>query len=243
MPIRNGAQPAGAVRTIGTAHHVCQIFDCFTVERSALSLTQIADEVGLRKSSVYRLLQTLVLDDYLAFDPHSRHYRLGRKVGLLVTAYRSKNSLSAIAQPFLEQIRDATRETSALQVRDGEVRYCIAELPSPEPIKMILGENVSYSAKNGASGHILRAFAADWSRQRDRAALKAVRAARYAVSFGEIIPGALAIYVPVCDASGLAVAALGIHGPGFRISQGAIGGIVSRLSGAADEIAARLGPE
>lgn len=243
MPTRNVPQRTGQTRTIGTAHHVCQIFDCFTAERSALSLTEIAAEIGLRKSSVYRLLQTLVLDDYLAFDPHTRRYRPGRKVGLLVTAYRSKNSLSSIAYPFLEQIREAIRETSALQVRDGDVRYCIAELASPELIKMILGENVSYSAKNGASGHVLRAFSHEWSRQRDRAALKAVRAARYAVSFGEIIPGALAIYVPVCDASGVAVAALGIHGPGFRIAKGAIGGIVSRLAGAADEISARLAPE
>jgi DNA-binding IclR family transcriptional regulator len=242
MSMRNAVPRTSPARTIGTAHHVCQIFDCFTAERSALSLTEIAEDVGLRKSSVYRLLQTLVLDDYLAFDPHSRRYRLGRKVALLVTAYRSNNSLSAIARPFLEEIREATRETSALQVRDGNVRYCIAELPSPELIKMILGENVSYSAKNGASGRVLRAFSAEWSRQRDRAALKAVREAGHAVSFGEIIPGALAIYVPVCDASGVAVAALGIHGPAFRIAKPAIGSIAARLTRAAQEICGRLPP-
>jgi len=229
-------------RTIGTALHVCQIFDCFGPDRDALRLTEITQLVGLQKSSVYRLLQTLVGTGYLAFDRSDRRYRLGASIDRLADVMRAKTSLGEVARPFLERVRDATHETTALQIRDGDARFCLLELPSPQSIRMVLGEKTSYSAKKGASGHVLRAFAADWNEQRDRAHLKRIRDAGYAVSRGELIDGAIAIYVPVFDAHARLVAALGVQAPAFRNPPETVERIVALLAENARELAAHVDP-
>lgn len=229
--------PARPARTIGTALHVCQIFDCFRAERDALRLTDVTLLIGLQKSSVYRLLQTLVGAGYLSFDRSDRRYRLGQAIGQLVETYRAKTSLSDVARPFLESIRDETLETSALQIRDGDLRFCLVELPSPQSIRMVIGENRPYSTKKGASGHVLRAFAADWNEQRDRVHLKRVREAGYAVSRGEQIEGAIAIYVPVLDRRAHLVGALGVQAPAFRNPPETVARILDLLGATATQLA------
>lgn len=230
------AHESSPTRTIGTARHVCLIFDCFRPERDALRLTEIARLVGLQKSSVYRLLQTLVAMDYLAFDRADRHYRLGANIARLAEVFRAKTSLAAVARPFLERIRDATNETAALQIRNGDMRHCLVELPSTQQIRMIVGENNPYTAKKGASGRVLRAFATDWEQQRDRALLKRVRDAGFAVSRGEYIDGAIAVYAPVFDARQQIIAALGIHAPAFRHPAETVDSIVALLQASSREL-------
>ena len=228
---------ARPTRTIGTALHVCQILDCFRADRDALRLTEVTKLIGLQKSSVHRLLQTLVGAGYLSFDRADRRYRLGEQVARLSEIYRSKTSLSDVVRPFLERVRDVTHETSALQVRDGDMRYCLLELPSPQSIRMVIGENKPYSTKKGASGHVLRAFAADWSEQRDRVHLKRVREAGYAVSRGEQIEGAIAIYVPVLDRHAHLVGALGVQAPAFRNPPETVARIIDLLEATASQLA------
>jgi len=152
---------------------------------------------------------------------------------------RAKISLGEVARPFLEHVRDATNETTALQIRDGDRRFCLLGLPSPQSIRMILGEKTSYSAKKGAFGHVLRAFAADWN-ERDRAHVKRIREAGYAVSRGELIDGAIAIYVPVFDAHARLVAALGVQAPAFRNPPETVERIVALLAENARELAAHV---
>lgn len=158
---------------------------------------------------------------------------------------RAKISLGEVARPFLEHVRDATNETTALQIRDGDRRFCLLGLPSPQSIRMILGEKTSHSAKKGAFGHVLRAFAADWNDQRDRAHLKRIRDAGYAgyaVSRGESIDGAIAIYVPVFDAHARLVAALGVQAPAFRNPPETVARIVALLEKNARELALHVDP-
>src|SRR5579875_3225384 len=180
----NNAAKGASMRPVGTAVHVCRIFDCFSARRRALNLTEISASLGLAKSSVHRL-------------PRTRRYRLGERVGGLAEVYGRQTSLATIARPFVERLRDATRETAGLQVRDGDERYCVVEAQSPQSIRMTVGENVRYALGRGSSGHVLRAFSADWAQARDHLALRRIRAAGYAISRGEVIPGAIAIYVPV----------------------------------------------
>lgn len=235
--------PGPATRTIGTALHVCQIFDCFAHDRQALRLSEITLAIGLQKSSVYRLLQTLVASEYLAFDRTDRRYRLGLRVARLADVFRAKATLGDVVRPVLRHVRDATRETAALQIRDGDSRFCLVEMPSPQSIRMVLGESRPYPSKKGASGHVLRAFSSDWDGQRDRGHLKRVRDAGYAVSRGELIDGAIAIYVPVFNSRNQLVAALGLHGPAFRNPPESVERTVALLASSARGLAAIVDAE
>src|SRR5258708_21707444 len=136
-------------RVVGSAANVCRIFDCFTAQTPALNLTAVARAIGLRPSSAHRLLQTLVLHEYLGFDSAKRLYRLGPRVGRLVSAY-GETTLGAIARPVLERLRDGTGETAAVQVRQGDVRYCVVEIPSVQPIRLEITEAARYPLRRGA---------------------------------------------------------------------------------------------
>lgn len=229
-------------RVVGTAVNVCRVLDCFSAQTPALNLTAVARAIGLRPSGTHRLLQTLVLHEYLAFDAPRRLYRLGPRVARLVSAY-GETTLGAIARPALERLRDVTGETAAVQVRQGDVRYCVVEVPSVQPIRLEITEAARYPARRGAAGTILRAFSSDWRDEADADALRRIRAARFAVSRGALFPGALAIYVPLYSARGEVVAALGIHGLSFRIPDQQIPEMVAHIQTTASELSALISPE
>src|SRR5262249_22076541 len=46
-------------------------------KRGELGLSELARELGLHKSTVHRLVTTLMRHDYVAQDPITRRYRLG----------------------------------------------------------------------------------------------------------------------------------------------------------------------
>jgi DNA-binding IclR family transcriptional regulator len=233
---------ASPKRVVGSAVNVCRILDCFTAETSALNLTAIARAIGLRPSSAHRLLQTLVLHEYLAFDGSRRLYRLGSRVARLVSAY-GEATLGEIARPMLERLRDASGETAAIQVRQGDVRYCIVEVPSGQPIRLQITETARYPVRRGAAGLVLRAFAPEWREENDHAVLRRVRADGCAVSRGALFPGAVAIYVPLYAASGALVAALGVHGLAFRMPARDLPIILTQLQSASAELAPLIRPE
>jgi IclR family transcriptional regulator, acetate operon repressor len=229
-------------RVVGSAANVCRIFDCFTAQTPALNLTALARAIGLRPSSAHRLLQTLVLHEYLSFDRAKRLYRLGPRVGRLVSAY-GETTLGAIARPVLERLRDTTGETAAVQVRQGDVRYCVVEIPSVQPIRLEITEAARYPLRRGAAGTVLRAFAAGWRDESDSSQLALVRAAGYAVTRGALFPGSVAIYVPLYAASGALVATLGVHGLAFRMPERHLPAIVAQLQAATAELSPLLRPE
>jgi IclR family acetate operon transcriptional repressor len=235
------AKVASPRRVVGSAVNVCRIFDCFTAQTPVLNLTAIARAIGLRPSGAHRLLQTLVLHEYLAFDPKQRLYRLGPRVGGLVAAY-GETTLAEIARPQLERLRDATGETAALQVRHGDARYCIIELATEQPITLRLTETARYPMRRGSAGAILRAFAPGWRDEADRSALERVRADGFALSRGALFPGALAIYVPLFASDGTLVAALGVHGLAFRMPERVIAPIVAQLQAASGELRSLVRP-
>src|SRR5579862_6981348 len=76
----------------------------------------------------------------MVVDVGNRHYSLGPAVMRLSLAVTSRTSdLIAVSGPTLDRIRGLTGETVSLQTTLGEERVCIAELVSPEPIRMESG--------------------------------------------------------------------------------------------------------
>lgn len=230
----------GPERPIHTALHVCQIFASFNIEEPALNLTQISTRIGLKKSSVHRLLQTLVSAEFLVFEAENRKYRLGRQFGRLSDVYRESNSLTVLARPFLEALRDATGETAVLHTREGDRRVCLVQVQSPQQIRMFLDQNTKYPLDAGAAGHVFRAFSPTLDQEPDATRLQQVREVGFAVSRGELIQGSISICVPVMTSSDILVAVLGVHGPAFRNSDNCLPKFVALLQEAAHELGSRV---
>jgi IclR family pca regulon transcriptional regulator len=99
------------------------ILACFTSSRPTLGIADIADDLGMSRSTTHRYVITLVALGYLE-QGASRKYRLGLKVTDLGMAALNSTGLREHAHEYLEELRQRTSYTIGLAVLDGaEVLY------------------------------------------------------------------------------------------------------------------------
>jgi IclR family pca regulon transcriptional regulator len=99
------------------------ILSCFTAKRPVLGIADIADELGMSRSTTHRYVITLVALGYLE-QGASRKYRLGLRVTDLGMSALNSTGLREHAHPYLEELRQRTSYTTSLGVLDGtEVLY------------------------------------------------------------------------------------------------------------------------
>ena len=88
-----------------------------------LGIADIADELGMSRSTTHRYVITLVALGYLE-QGASRKYRLGLRVTDLGMSALNSTGLREHARPYLEELRQRTSYTASLGVLDGtEVLY------------------------------------------------------------------------------------------------------------------------
>lgn len=205
---------------------------CFTTD-SDLPMTEIAERVGLHKSTVHRMLATLEDKGFLERDRSSERYRLGMRIWEL-SAHRSRSGDPAvICLPEMERLRDTLGETVSLYVRDGNERIRIQAVQSNQAIRRVAPVGVRLPLYVGASSKVLIAFAEPSLAQLMMAAeslppsidaqsfreqLEEIRRNGYATSMEEREPGAAAVSAPVFDRSGRLAAALSVSGPAARFT-------------------------
>jgi IclR family pca regulon transcriptional regulator len=99
------------------------ILSCFTPQRPVLGIADIADELGMSRSTTHRYVITLVALGYLE-QGASRKYRLGLRVTDLGMSALNSTGLREHARPYLEELRQRSSYTVNLAVLDGsEVLY------------------------------------------------------------------------------------------------------------------------
>src|SRR3984885_10494136 len=94
------------------------ILGCFTPKRPVLGIADIADELGMSRSTTHRYVITLVALGYLE-QGASRKYRLGLRVTDLGMAALNSTGLREHAHGYLEELRQQTSYSAGLGVLEG----------------------------------------------------------------------------------------------------------------------------
>ncbi|MBT3992292.1 MAG: IclR family transcriptional regulator [Rhodospirillaceae bacterium] len=96
-----------------------QILRSFNRNRTEIGAPEIAKELGIPRSTVFRLMQTLEFMGFLEKVKNTSDYRLG--VGVLALGFEFLASLEVteLARPVLEKLRDDTGFSAHLVIRDG----------------------------------------------------------------------------------------------------------------------------
>jgi IclR family pca regulon transcriptional regulator len=94
------------------------ILGCFTPTRPVLGIADIADDLGMSRSTTHRYVITLVALGYLE-QGASRKYRLGLRVTDLGMSALNSTGLREHAHPYLEELRQRTSYTVSLGVLDA----------------------------------------------------------------------------------------------------------------------------
>ena len=136
-PRQKPPTPAANGDTKGTSVIVnaIAVLRCFTADEPLLGVTEIANRVGLHKSTVSRILATFEQEHLVERDPETRRFRLG--LGLIAVAGPLLAELEErrVAYPVLRELTEQTGETSALMVWNGTESMCVEQIPSPHQIK------------------------------------------------------------------------------------------------------------
>lgn len=172
------------------------ILKAFGAERTAMTLTEIADATDLYKSTVLRLAASLEADGFLVRGP-DRLFRPGPELWRLGALYQRGLDLGEVIRPALRRLVEATGETASFYVADGDERICLYRVNSPRSVRHHLEEGQRLPIDRGAAGRVLTAY-----RESSDPAGKKIRDRGFYVSIGERDPEVAAAAVPLIDVHG-----------------------------------------
>lgn len=232
---------------------------CAESNDGGCSLQQVIDELGVARSSAYRLIKVLRDRGFLRATGRRGHLELGYQLVHLGRVAESRSDLSSAAYPVLCKLVRETGETSFITVRSGWRALCLEQAESPHPIRLSYAKGVSQPLYAGASGKIVLAHLSEREQEKVlsghlqvftdellvqpdviRRDLKAIRENGYALSRGEIDPGAAAMCVPLFTAAGHFLGGLNIAGPANRVPANLEPRLLRLMRNAAREISERF---
>lgn len=238
-----------------------QILECFTLERTSLTLTEASTLTGLTVPTAHRLLKALQAREFLVLDQATHRYSLGPGAMRLSGVIMQRDDVHAVAIPHLERLRALTEETVALHWLVEDHRVCVLELVSRHFMRMTSGTGRRYPLHVGAAGKALLAYLPEETTTRilDQAEhdwpgvsidgprsdyltqLEHIAKEGYATSFGEVVEGAAALAAPILDANGHPIAAINITGPALRLTRERIDSAIPILLESVSDIESQLG--
>ncbi len=268
---KNGQEPAWSIPSLREPRYSqslergLAILGCFTPKRPVLGIADIADDLGMSRSTTHRYVITLVALGYLE-QGASRKYRLGLRVTDLGMSALNSTGLREHAHPYLEELRQRTSYTTNLGVLDGTDVLYVDRVRSYRrgqgSIDLDLHTGSRLPAYCTAMGKLLLANLPD-SEQREliaamklgkrgpntitskkglREELEEIAAAGFAVNDQELNAELYAIAAPVRNEAREVVAAVNLSAHSSMISlEEMVDALGPHLVSTADRISARLG--
>jgi len=245
------------IKSLGKA---IDILFSFTRERPSLTVDEVARELGFPSSTAYRLFATLREQGVVQQKPGTDSYVLGARLLQLADVIRLSLDLRSVALPHMQRLVDSSRETVALVVPTDRQATYVEMIPSPEPMRVIPSDGMSFPLHCGATrrtllAHMDEEFRDQYLRGRlrsytrgtivDKAELRAdlarIAARGYAIGNQEIYDGARSLAAPVRDAGERVIASIGVVGPAHRLTDERIGKLLPSLLRCTRTISAALG--
>ncbi|MFF7898397.1 IclR family transcriptional regulator [Streptomyces sp. NPDC088817] len=229
------------------------------VEGRGRTLTELAAQQGLSKSTVLRLLQPLVDARFVQVLP-SGAYRLGWRNAQLGQVYLAGNDPHRDARDVLKDLSESTNETVHLVTADFPHVVYVDKVDSPLPVRMASRVGSTQPAYCTSVGKAMLAHAgaavvdaviaaglaprtANTITDGDalRAELARTRARGWAIDDVENEAGVRCVAAPVFDATGAATHAISVSAPGERLPAERIPQVAPLVTAAARAVSQQWG--
>lgn len=122
----------GGVRVL---HKTLDILETIKAREAGYRLADLSRAVELPKATVYRILTTLEGRGYLDRDVDGS-YRMARKLFDLQRSASLEQQLNRVAQPVMERLVEACKETVNLGILDAGEVVVINTVESPQAVRM-----------------------------------------------------------------------------------------------------------
>ncbi len=222
-------------------------------------VSEIAERVELPKSTVSRLLVTLVELGVVEQSGPGGGYRLGQYLRSLAGSAQPTRRLIDISRPHLVELSHGTGEAAGLSVLENGQALYVDQVSAPSEIQVRDWTGERLAAHLVSSGLVLlaesgsevveRYLAGPLERQTARTMtepgalrkrLAGIRASGVAWVVEELIDGLSSVAAPIRDGQGRAIAAVHVHGPSYRFPGAGRDDTVARLLAATERISKNL---
>jgi len=226
-----------------------------------IRLVELSAAVGLRNSTTFHLIKTMMSLGYVEKVRDSKRYRIGRRLFTLAAGALDEIGLVNLATPVLEDLSRSTSECSHFAVRAGSASRIVARTSGTGMFQVIDHIGTQRPVHCTALGKVLLAALAPPQLERylqslelrpftprtivDAALLREeierVRQEGIGYDDGEFDAELRCMAVPVYDFSRRVVGALGISGPVWRLSIQALQAKAPQVRAAGVALSALLG--
>lgn len=103
---------------IQVAEKIFGVIECMSGS-GPMGLMEISNAMNLNKTTVHRILNSLICMDYVHQDPETSKYTLSFKFCNISSQILSQNSIIDFARPYLKELSNITGETVHLVEIDG----------------------------------------------------------------------------------------------------------------------------
>jgi DNA-binding IclR family transcriptional regulator len=251
----NAGDSAGGVQSVERAVTILELL----ARLGEGGVTELAAEIGVHKSTAFRLVSTLEQRGLVEQTEERGKYRLG--VGILRLAGATTARLDVVqeARPICRRLSVTTGETVNIAVLSDRAALYLDQFAGSSALQPHnwVGQHIPLHATS--NGKVLLSGLPDaevdrivpslpaytdrtvTSRRALKQELSAVRAQGFALAVDELETGLAAMAAPVRNAHGDVIASLSLSGPTFRLDDARIKEVLPLLTDAADEVSHRLG--
>lgn len=227
-----------ADQSMQTISRTIHILRCFSKEEKEISLAEFHHKLGLSKSSLQRILHTLVNFGFLEKDEKRKTYRLGNELYYLGKLVEEHSHLLTVTKPYLKAVRDRFGESVYLNIIENNERKCIAFEEGKHDLMTISYIGQTSPLYAGASAKLLLAYlppeklamymqqttlqpitsATVVDKEKLADELAEVRHRGYASSNGERVVGVCSVSAPILNRGGETIAGISISAPMIRVT-------------------------
>jgi IclR family acetate operon transcriptional repressor len=227
-------------RSLSTVRNAVRALDALA-ERGPLRLTALATELELGKSTAHLLLQTLLDEGMVDFDPATSAYRVGLRVFEIGASAVEQGGFGARLIGAMEDLARRCNESVSLGVLSAGSVLFVQRVESPEVLRADIRLGTRMPLHASASGKALLATMSDAeiarllpdpllpasarSTVRERSALlgeiEDVRRQGYARQHDEFVDGIAALATPIFESGGRVLGALSVASPTARFDEAA----------------------
>src|SRR6476620_5448648 len=247
---------------MNAVENIARVLRLFTPERAVLSVTEVAQLLGLPKSSTSRLLKAMAESGLLTSADSTTGYAVGNLIFETSRRHRVNSTLSLAADEALTRIVKATGHTGYVAILDGTDVLGLRMRPGSKPLRVVTSPGDRLPAFCSSTGRALLARLDDdavralypaplqppspnapQSAEDLLAALAVVREKGWSQATDESLPGVESIAVCVEDRESAERVALCISYSAAMISDNEKSRIVTLLMRAGCEIGIKFDDE
>ena len=237
-----------------------QVLEIVAASSTPMTVNEVSEEIKMDKTTVYRMLMTLVEAGYVIRDELSKRYRLGYKVVSLSRNLLMENEVSNLIRQTLEELSEKTCETLHYAVLDGNETVLVQRVKGKQLVSIDFQIGDRSKLHCSAIGKVLLAFQdirfieqviadglprftshtitdPDMFRQE----LQRIRSQGYAIDDLELSENMRCIAVPIFEGGGRVTGGISMFGPDSRFTLKKLEELQAPLLKASRELSKQLG--